>query len=126
MINNIFVVTENKLKNVKNWRKSKEINVVRWNGKEEKSSLSRCLITIIGSFTSQGTSFDIEMISVRILMIFILFFGLIMSNSYSARLITQVGTPTPSPPKWMTLPHPNNDLYFYSLRLVKDFYLFSH
>lgn len=90
--NNIFVVTENKLKNVKNWRKSKEINVVR---KEEKSSLSRCLITIIGSFTSQGTSFDIEMISVRILMIFILFFGLIMSNSYSARLITQVGTPLP-------------------------------
>lgn len=79
---------DNKFHLARKWRKEKIRHYKQRVLNEE--SLGNCFVTAIAAFCSQGSYIHSPMLSIRILMMSFLLFGMIMYNAYSALLVSQV------------------------------------
>ncbi|XP_065219863.1 uncharacterized protein LOC135845307 isoform X2 [Planococcus citri] len=72
------------------WKKVMEENSYSQILAEEHTSLSSCFLMVLGGITSQGFNMNPKSASLRIVMLVVLFFGLIMINSYAAVLVSRL------------------------------------
>ena len=84
-----FVLGDTKFHLATKWRREKINRDKKKSSGEE--SLGHCFITAMAALCTQGCYIQSHLVSIRILMLFLLLFGMIMCSSYSALLVSQVG-----------------------------------
>lgn len=88
-----FVPGDKKFHLATKWRREKINRDKKKSSGEE--SLGHCFITAMAALCTQGCYIQSHLVSIRILMLFLLLFGMIMCSSYSALLVSQVGSKSP-------------------------------